>query len=116
MAMLILGKQISIASNVTKHTPIYKLTVRYSEAGKNEPFDWETQEIEAPFTRWFTADGQFIAKPFQQWLASTVPVIGQADSASASRKSVQQVPNTSNGSAADLGRSPGAGTKSRKAK
>jgi hypothetical protein len=30
-------------------------------------------------TRWFTADGYFIAKPFQQWLASEVPVIGAAD-------------------------------------
>jgi hypothetical protein len=30
-------------------------------------------------TRWFTSDGYFIAKPFQQWLASEVPVIGSAD-------------------------------------
>jgi hypothetical protein len=30
-------------------------------------------------TRWFTADGFFVAKPFQQWLASEVPVIGAAD-------------------------------------
>jgi hypothetical protein len=30
-------------------------------------------------TRWFTADGFFTAKPFQQWLASEVPVIGAAD-------------------------------------
>jgi hypothetical protein len=30
-------------------------------------------------TRWFTADGYFVAKPFQQWLASEVPVVGAAD-------------------------------------
>jgi len=30
-------------------------------------------------TRWFTADGYFVAKPFQQWLASEIPVIGAAD-------------------------------------
>ena len=30
-------------------------------------------------TRWFTSDGYFIAKPFQQWLASEIPVIGAAD-------------------------------------
>ena len=30
-------------------------------------------------TRWFTSDGYFVAKPFQQWLASEVPVIGAAD-------------------------------------
>ena len=30
-------------------------------------------------TQWFTADGFFTAKPFQQWLASEIPVIGAAD-------------------------------------
>lgn len=39
----------------------------------------QTIHIRAPFTRWFTSDGYFIAKPFQQWLASEVPVIGAAD-------------------------------------
>ncbi|MCJ1246184.1 hypothetical protein MMC30_003389 [Trapelia coarctata] len=110
------GTTISIASSVTKHTPIYKLTVRYSEAGKNEAFDWETLGIEAPFTRWFTADGQFIAKPFQQWLASTVPVIGQADSASTGKKGVPQVAESGAASTSDLGRSPAASTRSRKAR
>ena len=36
-------------------------------------------ELSAPFTRWFDADGCFVAKPFQQWLATEVPVIGDAD-------------------------------------
>ena len=35
--------------------------------------------IRAPLTRWFTADGYFIAKPFQQWLASEIPIVGAAD-------------------------------------
>lgn len=35
--------------------------------------------IQAPFNQWFTADGFFVAKPFQQWLASSVPLIGEAD-------------------------------------
>ncbi|MCJ1257433.1 hypothetical protein MMC24_005258 [Lignoscripta atroalba] len=73
------GALISIASTVTKHTPIYKLTVRYSDPTKSEPWDWETLEISAPFTRWFSADGYFVAKPFQQWLASEIPIVGQAD-------------------------------------
>ena len=30
-------------------------------------------------TRWFTSDGYFVAKPFQQLLASEVPVVGAAD-------------------------------------
>lgn len=90
--------------------------MRYSEAGKHEPFDWETLEIEAPFTRWFTADGEFVAKPFQQWLASAVPVIGKADLASTRKKTDQQVLETSTGSAGDLGATPPTRTKSRKAK
>lgn len=39
----------------------------------------QTIQIRAPFTRWFTSDGYFIAKPFQQWLASEVPIVGAAD-------------------------------------
>lgn len=36
-------------------------------------------KIEAPFMQWFTADGYFVAKPFQQWLAASIPLIGQTD-------------------------------------
>jgi hypothetical protein len=39
----------------------------------------QTLHIRAPFTRWFTSDGYFVAKPFQQWLASEVSVVGAAD-------------------------------------
>jgi len=63
---------------VTKNVPTYKLTVRYSVQKEMMAFDWKTLEIEAPFTTWFTADGEFVAKPFQQWLAANVPVIGEA--------------------------------------
>lgn len=40
---------------------------------------WTTTEISSPFTRWFDADGYFVAQPFQQWLASKVSLIGEAD-------------------------------------
>lgn len=36
-------------------------------------------KVHAPFMQWFTADGYFVAKPFQQWLASSVALIGEAD-------------------------------------
>lgn len=29
--------------------------------------------------QWFTADGFFVAAPFQQWLASNIAMIGDAD-------------------------------------
>lgn len=43
------------------------------------------KEIEAPFTTFFTADGYFVAKPFQQWLATSIETIGDADPKNASR-------------------------------
>ena len=70
--------QISIISSVTKHSPTYKLKIRSSGPAKSNAFDWKETEIEAPFTRWFTADGEFVAKPFQQWLAAEIPIVGQA--------------------------------------
>lgn len=46
------------------------------------PSEWQ---IKAPFTTWFTADGYFVAKPFQQWLASSVEMVGDADQMNAMR-------------------------------
>jgi hypothetical protein len=40
---------------------------------------WHIANIQAPFSRWFDADGRFIAVQFQQWLASEIPAIGRAD-------------------------------------
>lgn len=65
-----IGNQITIASKTKDHIPIYHLTVTV---------DGRQLEIKAPFTRWFSADGYFVAKPFQQWLASEISVIGEAD-------------------------------------
>lgn len=64
-----------MASSVTKHTPIYNLTVAYTNPKGEE----KRLDLSSPFTRWFDTDGFFIAKPFQQWLASEVPLIGQID-------------------------------------
>ena len=36
-------------------------------------------ELSSPFTRWFDLNGYFVARPFQQWLASEIPLIGQVD-------------------------------------
>lgn len=70
--------KIRIASSTKKHIPIYECDVTYTPA----PYASNPQQklhIRAPMTRWFTADGYFVAKPFQQWLASEIPVVGAAD-------------------------------------
>ena len=69
--------QITVASSTTKHTPIYKLKIRYAPPPGPTRVDYKEFNIEAPFTKWFTKDGVFVAKPFQEWLASEVPLIGK---------------------------------------
>lgn len=59
-----------------KHDPTYNLTMTYSQ-GSSAP---TTIKIARPFSQWFDASGRFIAAPFQQMLASSVPVIGKAAS------------------------------------
>ena len=81
-----------MASRTKKHTPIYFLTVTSASD--------QSRELDCPFTTWFTEDGYFVAKPFQQWLASTVDVIGEADVKSATKGETEssQVPEVeSNG-------------------
>lgn len=63
---------------MTKHTPTYKLNVRYLDSSKSAN-SWQTLDVSAPFTKWFSADGYFVAKPFQEWLAAEIPPIGKAD-------------------------------------
>ncbi|MCJ1287149.1 hypothetical protein MMC26_006497 [Xylographa opegraphella] len=80
------GTLLTIASSVPKHNPTYQIVVRWTDPKTSEAFDWETREISAPFTTWFSPDGQFIAKPFQQWLSSKIPVIAAADGAGSNKK------------------------------
>ncbi|KAF2009848.1 SPC25-domain-containing protein [Aaosphaeria arxii CBS 175.79] len=70
--------KILIRSSTKKHTPIYECDVTFTPSPTSSSPS-KTIHIRAPFTRWFTSDGYFVAKPFQQWLASEVPVVGAAD-------------------------------------
>jgi hypothetical protein len=72
---MVVCSQIRISSHTKKHTPVYELKVTVTGKGSKA----QSLEISAPFSNWFTSDGYFIAKPFQQWLASNVSVIGAAD-------------------------------------
>ncbi|KAF5844207.1 hypothetical protein GGP41_004958 [Bipolaris sorokiniana] len=72
------GAKLRISSWTKKHIPIYECDVVFTPAPyASNP--QQTLHIRAPMTRWFTEDGYFVAKPFQQWLASEIPVIGAAD-------------------------------------
>lgn len=68
--------QISIKSKTEKHDPTYYLTIETKSPSSPTP---STRQIRTPFTTWFTADGFFVAKPFQQWLASSIEAIGDVD-------------------------------------
>lgn len=68
-------RQISIASSVSKHRPVYNLEIQLGKAGN----ELQTLTRSASFTRWFDSDGNFVATPFQRWLASEIPLIGEAD-------------------------------------
>jgi hypothetical protein len=66
--------------------------------------------IQAPFMCWFSSDGLFVAKPFQEWLASEIPVVGKADG--------KNRPTSNDGGAVlnDMAASPAKSTKGRAGK
>lgn len=71
------NSQITISTHAAKFDPTYQVTV--TTTSKKSPSKTSTLKISAPFSRWFTSDGLFTVKPFQQFLASSVPEIGKAD-------------------------------------
>ncbi|KAF2226586.1 microsomal signal peptidase 25 kDa subunit-domain-containing protein [Elsinoe ampelina] len=96
------GRKITISSWTRKLDPNYRLKIKSAAtAGSKE---WQESEVSAPFTNWFTADGVFVPQPFQQWLASSVSFVGEADPKNAS---------AAKGSA-DVGLSTGVGAGSEK--
>ncbi|OJD29264.1 microsomal signal peptidase 25 kda subunit [Diplodia corticola] len=75
------GMKLEIASRVEKNMPIYHLTVRFASGDKKNAKNnlWQEIHLQAPFTNWFTTDGYFATKPFQQFIASEIPIVGAAD-------------------------------------
>jgi hypothetical protein len=39
----------------------------------------QQKEIEAPFTRWFSAEGVFHPEPLRKWVASEIDVLSKAE-------------------------------------
>ncbi|KAK5988912.1 Signal peptidase complex subunit 2 [Cladobotryum mycophilum] len=69
------GEKISITSATKKNEPIYKLAITITpKSSKPQKF-----EVTKPFATFFDESGYFVAVPFQEILATTVPVIGQRD-------------------------------------
>ena len=66
-----------ISTKANKNEPTYRLSARVASSASGS--DYKETSVQAPFMRWFTADGFFVAQPFQQWLASSVPFVGEVD-------------------------------------
>ncbi|KAI1364567.1 microsomal signal peptidase 25 kDa subunit-domain-containing protein [Xylaria arbuscula] len=69
------GTKISLSTSTKKNEPTYCVAVEVT------PKKGATSKIEftRSFTEWFDAQGHFVALPFQIMLATTVPLIAQAD-------------------------------------
>jgi signal peptidase complex subunit 2 len=55
--------------------PIYNLKITLADKSSNE----STLEISESFTKWFDEQGHFITTPFQELLATGIPLVGQLD-------------------------------------
>ncbi|KAJ5475268.1 hypothetical protein N7539_008334 [Penicillium diatomitis] len=65
-------RKISISTSAQKHSVLYKVHIVYkSPTGKV----LQDKKLEAPFTKWFSADGIFHPEPFRKWLAGEVDVL-----------------------------------------
>ncbi|KAF4122939.1 Microsomal signal peptidase 25 kDa subunit (SPC25) [Geosmithia morbida] len=75
------GEQIFIASSSKKFEPVYnlKISIGSTQNPSKKLEIIQSLEISRSFTEWFDETGRFVANPFQEFLASSVPIIGKAD-------------------------------------
>ncbi|KAI5459825.1 microsomal signal peptidase 25 kDa subunit-domain-containing protein [Mariannaea sp. PMI_226] len=69
------GEFISITSKTKKNVPIYNLSITVTDKSSNK----RVFKISQPFASWFDQAGQFVAQPFQELIATSVPVVGKCD-------------------------------------
>ncbi|KAH7002055.1 microsomal signal peptidase 25 kDa subunit-domain-containing protein [Ilyonectria destructans] len=69
------GETISITTSTKKNVPVYNLAITVTGKDSNK----RAIKIAKPFSSWFDQTGQFVAVPFQEMLASSVPLIGKGD-------------------------------------
>ncbi|KAF4453435.1 hypothetical protein F53441_3894 [Fusarium austroafricanum] len=70
------GEKISISTGTRKNDPTYHLSVLITD--KNSKVI-SFQRIDKPFGTWFEETGKFVAVPFQEFLATSIPLIGKRD-------------------------------------
>jgi hypothetical protein len=77
------GAKLVLSSSSEKTTsPSYVVKARYTTSSKSsttQTLQWSDIELKAPFAKWFSSDGYFVARPFQHFLASNIPIVGEAD-------------------------------------
>ncbi|UNI25089.1 hypothetical protein JDV02_010793 [Purpureocillium takamizusanense] len=76
------GEKITIKTATKKNDPTYRLTISVEPNSKNAGAGAappEVVELSTPFTAFFDETGRFVAQPFQEALASAVPLIGRRD-------------------------------------
>ncbi|KAG6010823.1 hypothetical protein E4U21_004211 [Claviceps maximensis] len=69
------GEKITIRTTTKKNDPTYYLTA-VTEGKTGGP---QEVEVSRSFGEWFDETGRFAVKPFQEFLASSVPAIGKQD-------------------------------------
>lgn len=67
--------QITVASATKKLDPTYRLSITITDKSAKS----RIIEVAKPFASFFDESGYFVAAPFQQILATAVPVVGKLD-------------------------------------
>ncbi|KAG5983426.1 hypothetical protein E4U55_008196 [Claviceps digitariae] len=69
------GETVTIRTSTKKNDPTYHLTA-VTEGKTGAP---QEVTVSRSFAEWFDETGRFVAQPFQEFLASSVPAIGKQD-------------------------------------
>ncbi|KAJ4151499.1 hypothetical protein LMH87_012192 [Akanthomyces muscarius] len=73
------GDKITISTTTKKNVPIYNLGITVSPKRTTATDRPQTYTLAKEFAGWFDEVGFFVAAPFQEMLASAVPLIGKQD-------------------------------------
>ncbi|PKS07910.1 hypothetical protein jhhlp_006519 [Lomentospora prolificans] len=71
------GEKIRIASSTKPYDPTYNLTITLTP--KSPSAKPQTLSVSHPFSKWFDEQGRFVTIPFQQMIATSVPLVAVLD-------------------------------------